>query len=171
MPAGGLEAYKKTCAPPTSLAILCTRGPDVIRKEAWSFYRRNSGIRLCWELEDPKGPAGLCIIADYLLAFRRKQDAATYFQGALNMLTHKVNLGAAHALHYHPNREHLERSQLPLPKRWLKRRPEAGLDCLIFAKLAGYQSFEGDACSCVRMTCVHTVEYEGFVPPQFQGVS
>ena len=33
-------------------------GPDVIRKEAWPFYRTISGVRLCWELEEPKGPEG-----------------------------------------------------------------------------------------------------------------
>ena len=27
----------------------------MIRKEAWSFYRTSSGVRLCWELEEPKG--------------------------------------------------------------------------------------------------------------------
>ena len=42
-----------------SAAILCTWGPDVIRKEAWSFYRTSSGVRLCWELEEPKGPKGI----------------------------------------------------------------------------------------------------------------
>ena len=26
------------------------------RKEAWPFYRTSSGVRLCWELEEPKGP-------------------------------------------------------------------------------------------------------------------
>ena len=31
-------------------------GVDVIRKEAWSLYRTISGVRLCWELEEPKGP-------------------------------------------------------------------------------------------------------------------
>ena len=36
--------------------ILCTGGPDVIRKEAWPFYRTISGVRLCWELEEPAGP-------------------------------------------------------------------------------------------------------------------
>ena len=41
-----------------SAAILCTGGADVIRKEAWSFYRTISGVRLCWELEEPKGPKG-----------------------------------------------------------------------------------------------------------------
>ena len=32
---------------------------DVIRKEALSFYRTISGVRLCWKLEEPKGPKGL----------------------------------------------------------------------------------------------------------------
>ena len=41
-----------------SAAILCTGGSDVIRKEAWPFYRTSSGVRLCWELEEPKGPKG-----------------------------------------------------------------------------------------------------------------
>ena len=41
-----------------SAAILCTGGPDVIRKEAWSFYRTISGVRLWWELEEPEGPKG-----------------------------------------------------------------------------------------------------------------
>jgi len=41
-----------------SAAILCTRGPDVIRKEAWPFYRTISRVHLCWELEEPKGPEG-----------------------------------------------------------------------------------------------------------------
>ena len=30
----------------------------MIRKEAWSFCRTISGVRLCWELEEPKGPKG-----------------------------------------------------------------------------------------------------------------
>ena len=30
----------------------------MIRKEAWPFYRTISGVRLCWELEEPKGPKG-----------------------------------------------------------------------------------------------------------------
>ena len=38
-----------------SAAILCTGGPDVIRKEAWPFHRTSSGVRLSWELEEPKG--------------------------------------------------------------------------------------------------------------------
>jgi len=33
-------------------------GLDVSRKEAWSFCRKQSGVRLCWELEEPKGPKG-----------------------------------------------------------------------------------------------------------------
>ena len=30
----------------------------MIRKEARPFYRTISGVRLCWELEEPKGPKG-----------------------------------------------------------------------------------------------------------------
>ena len=32
-----------------------TGRPDVIRKEAWPFYRTISGVRLCEELEKPEG--------------------------------------------------------------------------------------------------------------------
>ena len=39
-----------------SAAILFIGGLDVIRKEAWPFHRTISGVRLCWELEEPKGP-------------------------------------------------------------------------------------------------------------------
>ena len=42
----------------TASSVLCIGGPDVIRKEAWSFYRTISGVRLCWELEEPEGPKG-----------------------------------------------------------------------------------------------------------------
>ena len=28
------------------------------QEEAWSFYRTIFGVRLCWELEEPKGPKG-----------------------------------------------------------------------------------------------------------------
>ena len=41
-------------------AILCTGGPDVIRKKAWPFYKTISGVFLCWELKEPKGPKGSC---------------------------------------------------------------------------------------------------------------
>ena len=41
-----------------SAAILCTEGLDLIRKEAWSFYTKISGVCLSWELEEPKGPKG-----------------------------------------------------------------------------------------------------------------
>ena len=30
----------------------------MIRKEAWPFYITISGVRLWWELEEPKGPKG-----------------------------------------------------------------------------------------------------------------
>ena len=44
------------------VAILCTGGLDVIRKDAWHFYRKISGVRLCRELEEPKGPKGRSVI-------------------------------------------------------------------------------------------------------------
>ena len=28
----------------------------MIQKEAWPFYRTRSSVRLCWELDEPKGP-------------------------------------------------------------------------------------------------------------------
>jgi WD40 repeat protein len=43
--------------------ILCTGGLDVIREEAWPLYITTSGVRLCWELEEPKGPKGLLTIS------------------------------------------------------------------------------------------------------------
>ena len=47
-------------APPQRLwlctAIFCTGGLDVIRNEALTFYRTISGVRLCWELEEPREP-------------------------------------------------------------------------------------------------------------------
>ena len=35
-------------------AILCAGGLDVIRKEAWPFYRTSSGVRLCWSSKNRK---------------------------------------------------------------------------------------------------------------------
>jgi len=46
--------------------VLHTGGPDVIRKEAWPFYRTISGVRPCWELEQPKRPEGqVCPLTGY----------------------------------------------------------------------------------------------------------
>jgi hypothetical protein len=33
---------------------------DVIRKEAWPFYRTISDVRRCWQLEKSKGPRQEC---------------------------------------------------------------------------------------------------------------
>ena len=59
---------------PFPAAILYTGGLDVIRKEAWPFYRTSSGVRLCWELEEPKGAhcmhVHLWVSATFLLAPR-----------------------------------------------------------------------------------------------------
>ena len=37
----------------------------ICRKEAWSFYRTTSGVRLCWELEEAKGPQGQLRMTGY----------------------------------------------------------------------------------------------------------
>ena len=39
-------------------STFCTGGLDVIRNEAWSFYRTISGVRLHWVVEEPTGPKG-----------------------------------------------------------------------------------------------------------------
>ena len=41
---------------------------DAIRKEAWSFYRTISGVRLCWELEEPKGPKRRACLMHHFLS-------------------------------------------------------------------------------------------------------
>ena len=41
----------------------------MIRKEAWPFYK--TGVRLCWELEEPKGPKGGLLISEVPLQSAR----------------------------------------------------------------------------------------------------
>ena len=53
-------------------------GPDVIRKEAWSFYRTISGVRLCWELEEPKGPKGCPSTPELLDGVRSARHCETF---------------------------------------------------------------------------------------------
>ena len=45
---------------PRAFAVVRGRGfsQDLGRKEAWLSFRTNSGVRLCWELEEPKLPNG-----------------------------------------------------------------------------------------------------------------
>ena len=50
MPSGGDSARMDPVGHAT-----CTGVFDVIRKEACSFYVTSFGVRLCWELEEPKG--------------------------------------------------------------------------------------------------------------------
>ena len=46
----------------------------MIRTEAWSFYRTISGVRLCWELEEPKGPKDISLTHPFVgNAVNRKQ--------------------------------------------------------------------------------------------------
>ena len=68
-----------------SAAILCIGGLDVIRKEAWPVYRTSSGVRLCWELEEPKGPKGLTALASMLvrLGIRNFEDVRCFVPGSI----------------------------------------------------------------------------------------
>ena len=54
VPLSGVDCLRDVLRNPS------TRGTGVssVRrgKEAWPFYRTISGVRLCWELEQPKGP-------------------------------------------------------------------------------------------------------------------
>ena len=54
--------FEDTLSP--AAAILCAGGPDVIRKEAWFFYRTISSVHLCWELAEPKGPKGVSALSE-----------------------------------------------------------------------------------------------------------
>ena len=62
---------------------LADGGPDVIRKEARSFYRIISGVRLCWELEEPKGPkrSGLRVGLACSAALQRQPRAVSMSRG------------------------------------------------------------------------------------------
>ena len=57
--------------PASGHSLDCTGRLDVIRKEAWSFYRTITGVRLC---EEPKGP--LLDPRDLLLRSERTQGFA-----------------------------------------------------------------------------------------------
>jgi hypothetical protein len=50
----------------TCKLYICKGGLDVIRKESWPFYKTSSGVRLCWELEKPKGPTCVHIVHTYM---------------------------------------------------------------------------------------------------------
>ena len=53
----GLCPHNSACNEPgLSAGVVRTGGADVVRKEAWLFYGTSSGVRLCWELEEPKVP-------------------------------------------------------------------------------------------------------------------
>jgi len=60
------KSIKRSKVPPPRSALQSAHlGPwnaslpgvlNVIRKDAWPFCRTSSGVRLCWELEQPQGP-------------------------------------------------------------------------------------------------------------------
>ena len=94
----GLIQSTKAPKHQSQLPILCTGGPDVIRKEAWRFYRTISGVRLCWKLEEPEGLKGPIRPEAGLSALRRlfednsdgessageQLDRSKFVQGYLN---------------------------------------------------------------------------------------
>ena len=41
--------------------VILGGGLNVIRKDTWLFCRTSSGVRLCWQLEEPKGPEGVVL--------------------------------------------------------------------------------------------------------------
>jgi len=71
---------KTRCRAPTTLEGTkhnsFSGGLDVIRKEVWPFYRTSSGVRLCWEVEDPEGPQGLGISGVHFARPRRRRGSA-----------------------------------------------------------------------------------------------
>ena len=56
----------------------------MIRKEAWSFYRTSSVVRLCWELEEPEGPkVNLACLPKRLNAEAHRCETSGQLQGYL----------------------------------------------------------------------------------------
>jgi len=57
----------------------------VIRKEAWLFYRTMSCVRLCWELEEPKGPKGRACrpsrLSHFILAHLNRNSCDAPYMG------------------------------------------------------------------------------------------
>ena len=51
-------SVQSTCAAERVSSAEEARAKMPSSKEAWPFYKAISGVRLCWELEEPKGPQG-----------------------------------------------------------------------------------------------------------------
>ena len=62
-------------------ALLCTGGPEGIRKEAWPFHRTISGVRLCWELKDLKEPKRpWSKLHEFLASINRSRSRQSFFE-------------------------------------------------------------------------------------------
>ena len=69
----------------------------MIRKEAWSFYRTISGVRLGWELEEPEEPTGLARTAPSMLGPSRKgaegRGVVDFYMGGRRCVATRKKLG------------------------------------------------------------------------------
>ena len=62
----------------------------MVRKEAWPFYRTISGVRLCWELEEPQEPTGTRGSQNLCLRVRDQASASASKRiGLQGFLAHK----------------------------------------------------------------------------------
>jgi len=52
-------------------------------KQAWSFYRTISGVRLCWELEEHKGPKGCTCVVATLVSLKHSLSLRVCDEGAV----------------------------------------------------------------------------------------
>ena len=46
----------------------------MIRKEAWPFRAKKSGVRLCWDLEEPSGPKEPVPVSAYVGSSKNLKD-------------------------------------------------------------------------------------------------
>ena len=56
-------------------------GLNVIRKEAWLFCRTSPGVRLCWELEEPRRPKKAVSCSLALVHSRNPQCGVVHHKG------------------------------------------------------------------------------------------
>ena len=88
----GAPSVSSPAASPPRSSLSSTGGLDVIRKEAWPFYRTSSGVRLFWQLAEPKRPKGR---ADEGQSHLEEERPASGLHG---YLAHMVILGGGRFL-------------------------------------------------------------------------
>ena len=62
--------------------------------EAWPFYRTISCVRLCWVLEEPKGPKGADTVSEWVHAY----IAAVLVYGGTSLIRKRTLLGPYRSL-------------------------------------------------------------------------